>query len=88
MNLAAEMMAADVKLEDVKTRIEALLTAAHPGWQSWEFMKPDGISVYGSFDSARGAAVLHARGFVTVVLHDHRANEKLVTCVCRARESR
>src|SRR5262245_17332960 len=35
MNLAAELMAADVHLEDVKNRLEALLTALFPSWQRW-----------------------------------------------------
>lgn len=87
MNLAAELQAADVHLEDVKNRIEALLTALFTGWQSWEFLKPDGISVFGAIDSLRAAAVLHARGFVTVVLHDHRASEQVITCRCVTREA-
>lgn len=88
MNLAAELNAADIHYEDVKTRIEALLTATYPGWQTWRPMKPDGIEVYGAFDSARGAAVLHARGFVTVILHDHMSTERVITCRCTAREAR
>jgi hypothetical protein len=34
MNLAAALMAADVRLETIKNQVEALLTAVHPGWQS------------------------------------------------------
>jgi hypothetical protein len=88
MNLAAALMAADVRLEAIKNQVEALLTAVHPGWQSWRFMRADGLEVFGAFDSVRGAAVLHARGFVTVILHDHLASERLITCRCPVRELR
>ena len=88
MNLAAEYNAADVHLEDVKVRIEALLTGTFPKWQHWEFRKPDGIEVFGAYDSPRGAAILHARGFVTVTLHDHLPRERTVTCQCPVREQR
>lgn len=86
MNLARQLMAADAKIEGVKIQIEAMLTTLFPGWQSWRHMKPYGIEVFGAFDSARGAAALHARGFVTVLLHDHRATERVITCRCKARE--
>ncbi len=82
MNLAAALQAADARLQDAKNQIEAVLTGLFPGWQSWEHLKPYGISVYGALPSARGAAVLFGRGFVTVILHDHRASEQLITCRC------
>lgn len=86
MNLAAAYYAADRRLDDARREIEKLLTAVFPGWQSWEFTKPNGIDVYGAFESTRGVARLHAVGFVTVILHDHLATERLITCRCRAFE--
>lgn len=87
MNLAAEYQAADVRKEDVTNRIEALLTALFPEWVSWCFMKPDGIEVYGVPDNARAAAVLRARGFMTVILHRHLASEQMFACRCVVREA-
>jgi hypothetical protein len=73
---------------DLDNKVEALLTALFVGWQTWRFMKPDGIEMFGAFDSVRGAAVLHGRGFVTVILHDHLATERMITCQCPVREHR
>lgn len=87
MNLAAEYNAADVHKEDVRIRIEALLAAITPRWQHWRFMKPDGVEVYGVMDSTRTAASLHARGFVTVILHEHLPTEQMCNCRCPVRES-
>jgi len=86
MNLAAEYNAADVHKADVENRIEALLTAIFPSWQRWHFLKPDGIEVWQAIDSSRGAAVLHARGFATVILHGHRA-ARFLTCECATHEA-
>lgn len=86
MNLAAALYAADRRYDEVMRQIEALLTTILPGWQSWDFLKPHRLDVYGAFDSARGAAVLHARGFVEVCLHDHLATERMITCQCAVRE--
>jgi hypothetical protein len=86
MNLAAALMAADARLGDIKNQIEAVLYSICPGWQSWEHLKPYGIEVFGALDSPRAAAVLFARGFVTVKLHDHRAHEQLITCRCPVHE--
>jgi hypothetical protein len=87
MNLAAALNANARDRYDLDNKVEEMLTAMFPGWQHWDFMKPDGIEVYGAFDSARGAAMLHARGFVTVVFHDHLPKEQLITCQCRVREA-
>ena len=84
-NLAASLYAADVQLEAVKNELEHLLTALFPSWQRWNFVKPDGIEVWQANDSARAASVLHARGFVSVTLHGHRA-ERLLSCTCVTRE--
>jgi hypothetical protein len=85
MNLAAELMAADVHHEDVKNRIEALLTGLFASWQSWLHVKPDGIEVWQAIDSKRAADVLHRHGFRWVMLHRHRA-ERFLPCECQPRE--
>jgi hypothetical protein len=86
MNLAARLYACEVRRDAAMTELEAILTAICPGWCSWQLIKPDGVEVFGSFESARGAAALHAQGFTLVILHDHRAGERAVTCRCRAWE--
>lgn len=86
LNLARGLCIADRDYEDAKNRVEQLLSVLFPGWQSWRFSKPDGIDVYGAFDSAPGAAALRSRGFLSVTLHDHRAREKVITCRCIVHE--
>lgn len=86
MNLAAELLAADVASEAAKNKLEGMLYVLFPGWQSWEHLKPYGLAVYGAFESATAAAKLHAVGFETVILHDHRVHERTVTCRCRVFE--
>lgn len=85
MNLAAALYAADVRFDAVKRQLEALLTTLFSSWQSWDFHPPDGLEVWQAPDSDRAAMVLHARGFVSVTLHGHRA-ERFLSCDCKVRE--
>ena len=82
MNLARRLYASHVANEAAKNELEGLLYSIFPGWQSWKPVAPYGLEVFGAFESARGAAQLMAQGFETVILHDHLADEKLVTCRC------
>jgi hypothetical protein len=92
MNLAAEMAAGEDGLRAAELRVQRLLTRLFPvtptsaGWQGWRYTRPAGIDVYQARDSAGAARQLHEAGFVTVTLHDHLAEERLVTCRCRRRE--
>jgi hypothetical protein len=85
MNLAAAYNAADIALNEARNRIEALLFAICPGWRTWRPIKPDGIEVFGAFDNARGAELLHKFGYVTVIFHDHLIDQ-IATCRCNVRE--
>lgn len=87
MNLAAALNANERGRYELDNKVEALLFAITPGWQTWRFVKPDGIEVFGSLDSPRGAMILHGQGFATVIFHDHLATERVITCQCRVRES-
>lgn len=86
MNLAAAYYAADVALNDARNKIEALLFAICPGWQTWRFLPVAGVEVFGAFDNPRGAELLGKFGFETIVFHDHLASEQLITCRCVVRE--
>jgi hypothetical protein len=85
VSLAAELMLADVRLADIKTRVEALLTGLFPSWEHWDFVKPDGIAVWPALDSERAVEVLYRHGFGSITLHNHSA-KKLITCTCRTHE--
>lgn len=87
MNLAAELLATDVAYDAAKIKVEAMLTALFPGWQTWQHLKPYGLAVFGAFESTAAASRFHAVGFETVILHDHLATERTITCRCRVFEA-
>jgi hypothetical protein len=60
-------------------------TSKSAGWKGWCFTAPNIIDVCLVKDSPGAAAQLHAVGFGTVPLHQHRA-ERFLTCACRKRE--
>lgn len=83
MNLAARLYLNEVQRDALCNELEAMLTALFSGWQSWDFVKPATLMVYGAFESATAAARIFALGFEACQLHDHRAGERLISCRCR-----
>lgn len=91
MNLAAALAAGERTLRVAERHVEAMLTRLFPqtatsaGWKGWKYTPPGGIDVYQVTASAGAVQQIYARGFVTVTLHDHRA-ERFLSCTCRTYE--
>lgn len=83
--LAADLRNAERDLRDIEARVEAYLTQISRTWQGWRFTAPDGIDVWMVQDSPGLAHLLHAQGFLSVTLHNHRA-ERFLSCTCSTRE--